>query len=136
MTLRFGHPVMRRTPSTDSPDCAANTRNDVPSARAERSAALRRSVHSSTFSAAVVTSDTHGLPFRVGAAGGDRAELAVEVQLLAADDRLHDGDAVVGVAGDVGGDDAAGSVTENVSVHVHNVDDTRHDVNNVVGRVR
>jgi hypothetical protein len=51
---------MRRTPSTLNPDAAANARNDAPSARAERSAALRRSVHSLTFADAVATSDTVG----------------------------------------------------------------------------
>ena len=49
---------MRRTPSTDKPLAAANARSEAPSARAERSAALRRSVHTLTFSDAVDTSDT------------------------------------------------------------------------------
>jgi hypothetical protein len=59
---------MRRTPSTDNPDCAARARNDAPSARAERSAALRRSVHSRTFVEATLTSPTDEPDAQVGRA--------------------------------------------------------------------
>lgn len=127
------HPVMRRTPSTDSPDSAASARSDAPSPRARRSASLRRSVQCRTLSAAVVTSDTHGLPLGVCARGEVGAVLGLEGERFAVSERLDDGDAVVRVAGDAGGDEAGGSVAENVSAHVHNVDTPTHDVNNVDG---
>lgn len=113
------HPVMRRTPSTDSPDCAANARSDAPSARAERSAAFRRSVHSRTFTDAVSTSPTACRPQFV-----DAQPLC---QLTAITKDLLRGlwAKVLRQAGDdldVGGAEF---------FHVHNVDGVAHDVNNV-----
>jgi hypothetical protein len=116
---------MRRTPSTDNPDAAANARNDAPSARAERSAALRRSVHSRTFSDAVCTSPTAGGPQFVDAKPLGQLP-AIPKDLLR---RLRA--KVLGEAGDDLDLDVGGAEV----FHVHNVDARLSGVNNVVGRV-
>lgn len=110
---------MRRTPSTDMPACSASFRNGTPSARAERSAALRRSVHSRTLSAAVLMSVTTSNPQCVDA-------LALGQLAAVPKDRLRCLRAkVLGKAGD-DLDVGAGQF-----VHVHNVDAPVSNVNKV-----
>ena len=114
---------MRRTPSTDSPDCAASARRLAPSARADRSAALRRSVHSRTLPDATSTSPTAGAPQFVDAEPLGQLSAIVEDLLggLRAKELRQAGDDL----------DVVGAEF----FHVHNVDAASRDVNNVVGWV-